>query len=186
MIQSIVAEINIKTGESECRYYKERLLYLEESQRDLLIDSSRILSCHGELKNNRGAVSITWTLKPCLDLFACRINPDKTVTIYASRQMVNQIEIRSCYCMLVASDVLWFRSSFSVAASEMVILSGVFNFLKAYYTYYMGRAFGCSVGLGEIAFTLKMAKMSVRPPEAGWIIGLDSDITSGYNPATQD
>ncbi|KAK3536568.1 hypothetical protein QTP86_013767, partial [Hemibagrus guttatus] len=55
MIQSIVAEINIKTGESECRYYKERLLYLEESQRDLLIDSSRILSCHGELKNNRGA-----------------------------------------------------------------------------------------------------------------------------------
>ncbi|XP_027023563.1 rho guanine nucleotide exchange factor 3 isoform X1 [Tachysurus fulvidraco] len=55
MIQSIVAEINIKTGESECHYYKERLLYLEESQRDLLIDSSRILSCHGELKNNRGA-----------------------------------------------------------------------------------------------------------------------------------
>lgn len=58
MIQSIVAEINVKTGESECRYYKERLLYLEESQRDLLIDSSRILSCHGELKNNRGAVSV--------------------------------------------------------------------------------------------------------------------------------
>ncbi|XP_066527864.1 rho guanine nucleotide exchange factor 3 isoform X2 [Hoplias malabaricus] len=55
MIQSIVAEINTQTGESECRYYKERLLYLEESQRDMLIDSSRILSCHGELKNNRGA-----------------------------------------------------------------------------------------------------------------------------------
>ncbi|XP_015203461.2 rho guanine nucleotide exchange factor 3 isoform X2 [Lepisosteus oculatus] len=55
MIQGIVAEINTKTGESECQYYKERLLYLEESQRDLLIDSSRVLSCHGELKNNRGA-----------------------------------------------------------------------------------------------------------------------------------
>ncbi|XP_036387218.1 rho guanine nucleotide exchange factor 3 isoform X2 [Megalops cyprinoides] len=55
MIQGIVAEINVQTGESECRYYKERLLYLEESQRDLLIDSSRVLSCHGELKNNRGA-----------------------------------------------------------------------------------------------------------------------------------
>ncbi|XP_026857691.2 rho guanine nucleotide exchange factor 3 isoform X2 [Electrophorus electricus] len=55
MIQSIVAEINTQTGESECRYYKERLLYLEDGQRDLLIDSSRILSCHGELKNNRGA-----------------------------------------------------------------------------------------------------------------------------------
>uniref|UniRef100_A0A8C9T249 Rho guanine nucleotide exchange factor 3 n=1 Tax=Scleropages formosus TaxID=113540 RepID=A0A8C9T249_SCLFO len=55
MIQGIVAEINMQTGESECRYYKERLLYLEESQRDLLIESSRVLSCHGELKNNRGA-----------------------------------------------------------------------------------------------------------------------------------
>ncbi|KAG9337077.1 hypothetical protein JZ751_029845 [Albula glossodonta] len=55
MIQGIVAEINVQTGESECRYYKERLLYLEESQRDLLIDRSRVLTCHGELKNNRGA-----------------------------------------------------------------------------------------------------------------------------------
>ncbi|KAL0978819.1 hypothetical protein UPYG_G00176140 [Umbra pygmaea] len=55
MIQNIVADINTQTGESECRFYKERLLYLEDSQRDLLIDSSRILSCHGELKNNRGA-----------------------------------------------------------------------------------------------------------------------------------
>ncbi|XP_026092277.1 rho guanine nucleotide exchange factor 3 isoform X6 [Carassius auratus] len=54
MIQSIVAHINTQTGESECRYYKERLLYLESGQRDLLIDSSRILSCHGPLKNNRG------------------------------------------------------------------------------------------------------------------------------------
>lgn len=56
MIQSIVADINTQTGESECRYYKERLLYLESGQKDILIDSSRILSCHGELKNNRGAV----------------------------------------------------------------------------------------------------------------------------------
>ncbi|KAI7789600.1 rho guanine nucleotide exchange factor 3 [Triplophysa rosa] len=55
MIQSIVAAINTQTGESECRYYKERLLYLESGRRDLLIDRSRVLSCHGELKNNRGA-----------------------------------------------------------------------------------------------------------------------------------
>ncbi|XP_076787416.1 rho guanine nucleotide exchange factor 3 isoform X4 [Arvicanthis niloticus] len=54
IIQGIVAEINTKTGESECRYYKERLLYLEEGQKDSLIDSSRVLCCHGELKNNRG------------------------------------------------------------------------------------------------------------------------------------
>ncbi|XP_031808135.1 rho guanine nucleotide exchange factor 3 isoform X1 [Sarcophilus harrisii] len=54
IIQGIVAEINTKTGESECRYYKERLIYLEEGQKDSLIDSSRVLSCHGELKNSRG------------------------------------------------------------------------------------------------------------------------------------
>ncbi|XP_052492517.1 rho guanine nucleotide exchange factor 3 isoform X4 [Budorcas taxicolor] len=54
IIQGIVAEINIKTGESECRYYKERLLYLEEGQKDSLIDNSKVLCCHGELKNNRG------------------------------------------------------------------------------------------------------------------------------------
>ncbi|KAM6413898.1 rho guanine nucleotide exchange factor 3 isoform 3-T3 [Rhynochetos jubatus] len=54
IIQGIVAEINIKTGESECQYYKERLIYLEEGQRDSLIDNSRVVSCHGELKNNRG------------------------------------------------------------------------------------------------------------------------------------
>lgn len=59
IIQGIVAEINTKTGESECRYYKERLLYLEEGQKDSLIDSSRVLCCHGELKNNRGVVRPT-------------------------------------------------------------------------------------------------------------------------------
>lgn len=51
-----MAEINIKTGESECQYYKERLIYLEEGQRDSLIDNSRAVCCHGELKNNRGVV----------------------------------------------------------------------------------------------------------------------------------
>ncbi|XP_036595030.1 rho guanine nucleotide exchange factor 3 isoform X2 [Trichosurus vulpecula] len=54
IIQGIVAEINTKTGESECRYYKERLIYLEEGHKDSLIDSSRVLCCHGELKNARG------------------------------------------------------------------------------------------------------------------------------------
>ncbi|XP_063282956.1 rho guanine nucleotide exchange factor 3 isoform X1 [Pelobates fuscus] len=55
IVQGIVAEINIKTGESECHYYKERLIYLDECQKDPLIDHSRALCCHGELKNNRGA-----------------------------------------------------------------------------------------------------------------------------------
>lgn len=57
MVQSVVADINRRTGESECQYYKDRLLYTEEGRRDELIDRSRTLSCHGELKNNRGLVS---------------------------------------------------------------------------------------------------------------------------------
>ncbi|XP_047439720.1 rho guanine nucleotide exchange factor 3 isoform X2 [Mugil cephalus] len=54
MVQSVVADINRRTGESECQYYKDRLLYAEDGQRDGLIDRSKTLSCHGELKNNRG------------------------------------------------------------------------------------------------------------------------------------
>nr|XP_020466784.1 rho guanine nucleotide exchange factor 3 isoform X2 [Monopterus albus] len=54
MVQSVVADINRQTGESECQYYKDRLLYTEDGQRNELIDQSRTLSCHGELKNNRG------------------------------------------------------------------------------------------------------------------------------------
>ncbi|XP_062977406.1 rho guanine nucleotide exchange factor 3 isoform X5 [Elgaria multicarinata webbii] len=55
IVQGIVAEINKKTGESECQYYKERLIYLDEGQKDSQIDDSRVVCCHGELKNNRGA-----------------------------------------------------------------------------------------------------------------------------------
>lgn len=57
MVQSVVADINRQTGESECQYYKDRLVYTEDGQRDELIDRSKTLSCHGELKNNRGLVS---------------------------------------------------------------------------------------------------------------------------------
>lgn len=53
-VQSVVADINRQTGESECEFYKERLLYSEEGHRHELIDRSRTLSCHGELKNHRG------------------------------------------------------------------------------------------------------------------------------------
>ncbi|KFP74259.1 Rho guanine nucleotide exchange factor 3 [Apaloderma vittatum] len=83
IIQGIVSEINIKTGESECQYYKERLIYLEEGQRDSLIDNSRVVCCHGELKNNRGVKlhvflfeevlvitrAITHNEQPCYQLY---------------------------------------------------------------------------------------------------------------------
>lgn len=64
MVQSEVADINRQTGESECRYYKDRLLFSEEAQRDGLIDRSKTISCHGELKNHRGLVSRSLLLHP--------------------------------------------------------------------------------------------------------------------------
>ncbi|XP_037127746.1 rho guanine nucleotide exchange factor (GEF) 3, like isoform X1 [Syngnathus acus] len=54
MIQSIVAEVNKKTGEAECKFYRRGLTYLEDCQRLLEIQQSRFLYCHGELKNNKG------------------------------------------------------------------------------------------------------------------------------------
>ncbi|XP_041801101.1 rho guanine nucleotide exchange factor (GEF) 3, like [Chelmon rostratus] len=54
LIQSIVAEVNKKTGEAECQFYRRGLSYLEESQRLPEIQQSRFLYCHGELKNNKG------------------------------------------------------------------------------------------------------------------------------------
>ncbi|XP_019734882.1 rho guanine nucleotide exchange factor 3 isoform X2 [Hippocampus comes] len=54
LVQGVVADINRRTGESECQFYKDRLLYAEVGHRDALIQRSRTLSCHGELKNNRG------------------------------------------------------------------------------------------------------------------------------------
>ncbi|XP_041860432.1 rho guanine nucleotide exchange factor (GEF) 3, like isoform X2 [Melanotaenia boesemani] len=54
LIQSIVAEVNKKTGEAECQFYRRGLIYLEDSQRLSEIQQSRFLYCHGELKNNKG------------------------------------------------------------------------------------------------------------------------------------
>lgn len=58
LIQSIVAEVNKKTGEAECQFYRRGLSYLEESQRLPEIQQSRFLYCHGELKNNKGQVEV--------------------------------------------------------------------------------------------------------------------------------
>ncbi|KAM6976893.1 rho guanine nucleotide exchange factor (GEF) 3, like [Aplochiton taeniatus] len=54
LIQSIVSEVNSKTGEAECQFYRRGLSYLEESQRLQEIQLSRFLYLHGELKNNKG------------------------------------------------------------------------------------------------------------------------------------
>ncbi|KAM4610913.1 rho guanine nucleotide exchange factor (GEF) 3, like isoform 2-T2 [Polymixia lowei] len=54
LIQGIVAQVNRKTGEAECQFYRRHLSYTEESQRLSEIQQSRFLYCHGELKNNKG------------------------------------------------------------------------------------------------------------------------------------
>ncbi|XP_037336160.1 rho guanine nucleotide exchange factor (GEF) 3, like isoform X1 [Pungitius pungitius] len=54
LVQSIVAEVNKNTGEAECQFYRQGLVYLEDGQRLQEIQLSRYLYCHGELKNNKG------------------------------------------------------------------------------------------------------------------------------------
>ncbi|KAK3547160.1 hypothetical protein QTP86_015625 [Hemibagrus guttatus] len=54
LIQSIITEVNRKTGEAECQFYKRGLSYPEEGQRVPEIHASRFLYCHGELKSTKG------------------------------------------------------------------------------------------------------------------------------------
>ncbi|XP_060749900.1 rho guanine nucleotide exchange factor (GEF) 3, like [Tachysurus vachellii] len=54
LIQSIITEVNRKTGEAECQFYKRSLCYPEEGQRVPEIHASRFLYCHGELKSTKG------------------------------------------------------------------------------------------------------------------------------------
>lgn len=54
IIQGVLSDINVKKGESDCQYYIDKLDYLDERQKDARIESSKVLLCHGELRNNRG------------------------------------------------------------------------------------------------------------------------------------
>ncbi|XP_069842369.1 rho guanine nucleotide exchange factor 3-like isoform X2 [Dendropsophus ebraccatus] len=54
VIQAIITMINHKAGEAECEYYRKRLCYLYENQGEEDVACSRLLLCHGELKNNKG------------------------------------------------------------------------------------------------------------------------------------
>ncbi|XP_075455496.1 neuroepithelial cell-transforming gene 1 protein isoform X2 [Ascaphus truei] len=54
LIQGVLTDINFTKGESECQYYIDKLEYLDDKQRDQRIESSKVLLCHGELKNKNG------------------------------------------------------------------------------------------------------------------------------------
>ncbi|CAN9498836.1 unnamed protein product [Ophioblennius macclurei] len=55
IIQDILSDINMRKGESECQYYIDKLEFLDEKQRDPLIDHCKVLLCHGELRNKSGS-----------------------------------------------------------------------------------------------------------------------------------
>ncbi|KAI4892382.1 hypothetical protein NFI96_020652, partial [Prochilodus magdalenae] len=54
IIQGVLADINMKKGESECQYYIDKLEYLDDRQKDPRIDQCKSLLCHGELRNKSG------------------------------------------------------------------------------------------------------------------------------------
>ncbi|XP_061770088.1 neuroepithelial cell-transforming gene 1 protein-like [Nerophis ophidion] len=54
IIQSVLSDINMKQGESECLYYMDKLEYLDERQKDPRLQRCRSLLCHGELRNKSG------------------------------------------------------------------------------------------------------------------------------------
>ncbi|KAL7882565.1 hypothetical protein SRHO_G00002230 [Serrasalmus rhombeus] len=54
IIQGVLADINMKKGESECQYYIDKLEYLDDRQRDPRIEQCKSLLCHGELRNKSG------------------------------------------------------------------------------------------------------------------------------------
>ncbi|KAK2883311.1 neuroepithelial cell-transforming gene 1 protein-like isoform X2 [Channa argus] len=54
VIQGVLSDINMKKGESECQYYIDKLEYLDDRQRDPLIEQCKSLLCHGELRNKSG------------------------------------------------------------------------------------------------------------------------------------
>ncbi|MEQ2161477.1 hypothetical protein GOODEAATRI_009980 [Goodea atripinnis] len=62
IIQDILSEINVRKGETECQYYIDQLEFLDEKQRDPLIDECRTLLCHGELRTKSGSVSASTSL----------------------------------------------------------------------------------------------------------------------------
>ncbi|XP_037538923.1 neuroepithelial cell-transforming gene 1 protein [Nematolebias whitei] len=54
IIQDILSDINVRKGESECQYYINKLEFLDDKQRDPLLDKCKTLLCHGELRTKSG------------------------------------------------------------------------------------------------------------------------------------
>ncbi|XP_025106495.1 neuroepithelial cell-transforming gene 1 protein-like isoform X2 [Pomacea canaliculata] len=51
----IIQTADTCTGEAECSFYKSRLVYIYDEQRVPEIEESKVLMCHGHLRNNKGS-----------------------------------------------------------------------------------------------------------------------------------
>ncbi|XP_031421816.1 rho guanine nucleotide exchange factor (GEF) 3, like isoform X2 [Clupea harengus] len=54
LIQTILSQVDRKTGEAECQFYRMSLNYPEDNQRVPEILRSNFIYCHGELKSTKG------------------------------------------------------------------------------------------------------------------------------------
>lgn len=95
IIQGVLSDINMKKGESECRYYIDQLEYLDERQRDARIEQCRSLLCHGELRNKSGTVSTSHTHRYT-----------HTFSFSHSSTFLFPLPLRSCTCS--CSPSCWF------------------------------------------------------------------------------
>lgn len=59
-----MSDINVRKGESECQYYIDKLEFLDDKQRDPLLDECKTLLCHGELRTKSGLVGTDLNLPP--------------------------------------------------------------------------------------------------------------------------
>lgn len=69
LIQRIITEVDLKTGEAECQFYRQGLCYSEDIQRVPEIQASRFLYCHGELKSTKGQVTACFSSELIFYLF---------------------------------------------------------------------------------------------------------------------
>jgi len=56
-VEAVIKDVDVKMGESVCKYTIQSLQYLYDTQKSLHIEQSKSVLCSGQLKNDRGTVS---------------------------------------------------------------------------------------------------------------------------------
>lgn len=112
LIQGIITEVNQKTGEAECQFYKRGLCYPEEGQRVPEIHASRFLYCHGELKSTKGQVKKVDSYLPIIHHFS---------SLNRYPFLSQRIPAKCTYILFVSFFILYYHHlSFAEAACVLV------------------------------------------------------------------